>query len=82
MKRIIEINGKKYKAINENAAKMADNGQVGLLVKLAARDLKQVFMLHKQGNNEKAKEHFNMKVYSTIEYIYRAFDNIKKRGQG
>ena len=29
---------------------------------------------------EKAKENFNLKVYSTMEYINRAFDNLKKKG--
>ena len=78
MKKIIEVNGRKYKAINENAYTMADRGQVGILLKLANKQLQKVFSLHKRGKNEEAKTHFNMKVYSTMEYINRAFDNVDK----
>ena len=60
MKRIIEVNGKKYKAINENALQMAKNGQVGLLIKLVNKQLQNVFSLHKRGDNEKAKQNFNL----------------------
>ena len=77
MKKIIEVNGKKYKAINETP-QMADKGQVGLLLKLANKQLQKVFSLHKRGKNKEAKTHFNMKVYSTMEYINRAFDNVDK----
>ena len=80
MKKIIEVNGKKYKAINENAYTMADRGQVGILLKLANKQLQKVFSLHKRGKNKEAKTHFNMKVYSTMEYINRAFDNLQKKG--
>ena len=79
MKKIIEVNGKKYKAINETP-QMAKQGQVGLLLKLANKQLQNVFSLHKRGNNEKAKQDFNLKVYSTMEYINRAFDNLKNKG--
>ena len=77
MKKIIEVNGKKYKAINETP-QMAKQGQVGLLLKLANKQLQNVFSLHKRGNNEKAKQDFNLKVYSTMEYINRAFDNVSE----
>ena len=79
MKRIIEINGKKYKAINETP-QMAKQGQVGILLKLANKQLQNVFSLHKKGKNKEAKVVFNNKVYSTMEYINRAFDNLKKKG--
>ena len=80
MKRIIEINGKKYKAVNENPLKMVQNGQVGLLLKLANKQLQKVFSLHKKGNNKEAKAVLNNSVYSTLEYISRAFRNIEKKG--
>ena len=79
MKKIIEVNGKKYKAINETP-QMAKQGQVGLLLKLANKQLQNVFSLHKKGKNKEAKVVFNNKVYSTMEYINRAFDNLKKKG--
>ena len=79
MKRIIEVNGKKYKAINETP-QMAKQGQVGILLKLANKQLQNVFSLHKKGKNKEAKVVFNNKVYSTMEYINRAFDNLKKKG--
>ena len=66
-------------SINETP-QMAKQGQVGLLLKLANKQLQNVFSLHKRGNNEKAKQDFNLKVYSTMEYINRAFDNLKKKG--
>ena len=66
---------------------MAKQGQVGLLLKLANKQLQNVFSLHKKGKNKEAKVVFNNKVYSTLEYIHRAFDNVsesvnekKKRG--
>lgn len=79
MKKIIEVNGKKYKAINETP-QMAKQGQVGILLKLANKQLQNVFSLHKKGKNKEAKVVFNNKVYSTMEYINRAFDNLKKKG--
>ena len=79
MKKIIEVNGKKYRAINETP-QMAKQGQVGLLLKLANKQLQNVFSLHKKGKNKEAKVVFNNKVYSTMEYINRAFDNLKKKG--
>ena len=79
MKKIIEVNGKKYKAINETP-QMAKQGQVGLLLKLANKQLQNVFSLHKKGKNKEAKVVFNNKVYSTMEYINRAFDNLKNKG--
>ena len=79
MKKIIEVNGKKYKAINETP-QMAKQGQVGILLKLANKQLQNVFSLHKKRKNKEAKVVFNNKVYSTMEYINRAFDNLKKKG--
>ena len=79
MKKIIEVNGKKYKAINETP-QMAKQGQVGILLKLANKQLQNVFSLHKKGKDKEAKVVFNNKVYSTMEYINRAFDNLKKKG--
>ena len=79
MKKIIEVNGKKYKAINETP-QMAKQGQVGILLKLANKQLQNVFSLHKKGKNKEAKVVFNNKVYSTMEYINRAFNNLKKKG--
>ena len=79
MKKIIEVNGKKYKAINETP-QMAKQGQVGILLKLANKQLQNVFSLHKKGKNKEAKVVFNNKVYSTMEYINRAFDNLKNKG--
>ena len=79
MKKIIEVNGKKYKAINETP-QMAKQGQVSPLLKLANKQLQNVFSLHKKGKNKEAKVVFNNKVYSTMEYINRAFDNLKKKG--
>ena len=69
---------KKKEGVNENAYTMADRGQVGILLKLANKQLQKVFSLHKRGKNKEAKTHFNMKVYSTMEYINRAFDNVSE----
>ena len=77
MKKIIEVNGKKYKAINETP-QMAKQGQVGPLLKLANKQLQNVFSLHKKGKNKEAKVVFNNKVYSTLEYIHRPFDNVNE----
>tara|TARA_B100001094_G_C17564058_1_gene499716 strand:- start:68 stop:316 length:249 start_codon:yes stop_codon:yes gene_type:complete len=63
--------------INETP-QMAKQGQVGLLLKLANKQLQNVFSLHTKGKNKEAKVVFNNKVYSTLEYIHRAFDNISE----
>ena len=64
-------------ALNETP-QMAKQGQVGLLLKLANKQLQDVFSLHKKGKNKQAKVVFNNKVYSTLEYIHRAFDNVSE----
>ena len=64
-------------SINETP-QMAKKGQVGLLLKLANKQLQNVFSLHKKGKNKEAKVVFNNKVYSTLEYIHRAFDNLNE----
>jgi len=64
-------------SINETP-QMAKQGQVGLLLKLANKQLQNVFSLHKKGKNKEAKVVFNNKVYSTLEYIHRAFDNVSE----
>ena len=66
-------------SVNETP-QMAKQGQVGILLKLANKQLQNVFSLHKKGKNKEAKVVFNNKVYSTMEYINRAFDNLKKKG--
>ena len=80
-KRIAQAGGymKVKEAVNETP-QMAKQGQVGLLLKLANKQLQNVFSLHKKGKNKEAKVVFNNKVYSTMEYINRAFDNLKKKG--
>ena len=82
-KKKISTNSTGYDVVKEalnETPQMAKQGQVGLLLKLANKQLQNVFSLHKRGNNEKAKQDFNLKVYSTMEYINRAFDNLKKKG--
>ena len=82
-KREISTNSTGYNVVKEalnETPQMAKQGQVGLLLKLANKQLQNVFSLHKRGNNEKARQDFNLKVYSTMEYINRAFDNLKKKG--
>ena len=68
---------KKKEGVNETP-QMAKQGQVGLLLKLANKQLQNVFSLHKKGKNKEAKVVFNNKVYSTLEYIHRAFDNVNE----
>ena len=82
-KKKISTNSTGYDVVKEalnETPQMAKQGQVGLLLKLANKQLQNVFSLHKRGNNEKARQDFNLKVYSTMEYINRAFDNLKKKG--
>ena len=67
--------GKKKEGVNETP-QMAKQGQVGLLVKLANKQLQNVFSLHKRGKNKEAKVVLNNKVYSTMEYISRAFKTL------
>ena len=69
--------GKKKEGVNETP-QMAKQGQVGLLLKLANKQLQNVSSLHKKGKNKEAKVFFNNKVYSTLEYIHRAFDNVSE----
>ena len=68
---------KKKEGVNETP-QMAKQGQVGPLLKLANKQLQNVFSLHKKGKNKEAKVVFNNKVYSTLEYIHRAFDNVNE----
>ena len=58
-KRIAQAGGymKVKESVNETP-QMAKQGQVGLLLKLANKQLQNVFSLHKRGNNEKAKQDF------------------------
>ena len=78
-KRIAQAGGymKVKESVNETP-QMAKQGQVGLLLKLANKQLQNVFSLHKKGKNKEAKAVFNNKVYSTLEYIHRAFDNVSE----
>ena len=78
-KRIAQAGGymKVKESVNETP-QMAKQGQVGLLLKLANKQLQNVFSLHKKGKNKEAKVVFNNKVYSTLEYIHRAFDNVNE----
>ena len=66
---------KRLESVNETP-QMAKQGQVGLLVKLANKQLQNVFSLHKRGKNKEAKVVLNNKVYSTMEYISRAFKTL------
>ena len=80
-KKKISTNSTGYDVVKEalnETPQMAKQGQVGLLLKLANKQLQNVFSLHKRGNNEKARQDFNLKVYSTMEYINRAFDNVSE----
>ena len=78
-KKIAQAGGymKVKESVNETP-QMAKQGQVGLLLKLANKQLQNVFSLHKKGKNKEAKAVFNNKVYSTLEYIHRAFDNVSE----
>ena len=76
-KRIAQAGGymKVKESVNETP-QMAKQGQVGLLLKLANKQLQNVFSLHKRGKNKEAKVVLNNKVYSTMEYISRAFKTL------
>ena len=80
-KKEISTNSTGYNVVKEalnETPQMAKQGQVGLLLKLANKQLQDVFSLHKKGKNKEAKVVFNNKVYSTLEYIHRAFDNVSE----
>ena len=80
-KKEISTNSTGYNVVKEalnETPQMAKQGQVGLLLKLANKQLQNVFSLHKKGKNKEAKVVFNNKVYSTLEYIHRAFDNVSE----
>ena len=60
-KKKISTNSTGYDVVKEalnETPQMAKQGQVGLLLKLANKQLQNVFSLHKRGNNEKAKQDF------------------------
>jgi hypothetical protein len=56
---------------------LAELGKVGLLVKLAIKQLQKVSMLHKNGKNKEASYHLNQRVYSSMEYLSRAFISLR-----
>ena len=80
-KKEISTNSTGYNVVKEalnETPQMAKQGQIGLLLKKANKQLQDVFSLHKKGKNKEAKVVFNNKVYSTLEYIHRAFDNVSE----
>jgi len=80
-KKEISTNSTGYDVVKEalnETPQMAKQGQIGLLLKKANKQLQDVFSLHKKGKNKEAKVVFNNKVYSTLEYIHRAFDNVSE----
>ena len=74
-KEIRKIGAFNLENVNETP-QMAKQGQVGILIKLANKQLQNVFSLHKRGKNKEAKVVLNNKVYSTMEYISRAFKTL------